>query len=357
MRNVKKITVLVTAVGGRSVGQQILESLKKYKRNYRIITTDAEPFSPGLYEAEKSYITPLSTSKDFINRVLSICKKEGVQVLLPGSIPETVEISKHEKYLLKNNVVPIVNPYSLVGKTHDKLGVYKLLRKNNLLTPETRELKTVEDAEGLLYPVIVKPRGETSGSKNVHIIKDKDELTEIFKKKRKEKIKLLVQEYVGDETEEYTVGVIAGYDGRIIDTIVMKRKLIGLSKGEERNIDGRNFILSTGYSQGFIVEQMDVKKYCELAAKKLGARGPLNIQCRRGREGVYIFEVHPRFSGSASMRAEVGFNEPHVLIQEFLGIRRINKVPHRVNYAIIRKFANTVVNIKEYDKLKYSKKK
>lgn len=100
MKDRKKITVLITAVGGRSVGQQILECLKKYKSIYRIVTTDVDPFSPGLYEADKSYIIPVSNSSSFINKILDICKKEGVQEILPGSIPETVEISKHEKDFL-----------------------------------------------------------------------------------------------------------------------------------------------------------------------------------------------------------------------------------------------------------------
>lgn len=347
----KKITALVTAVGGRSVGYQILECLKKYPKNYRLIATDSGPFAPGLYESSKGYILPSSLAAKYIPTLIKICKKEKVDVVLPGSIPEILVIAKYENELLKNNIVPITNSYSLVKETYDKLDVYKLLKKNNLLTPETNELKDLSDLNRLGYPLIVKPRGGSSGSRNVHILKNKEELVDIFIKLKREGINLLAQEYVGDENEEYTVGVLCGNDGRVIDTIVMRRRLIGLSRGEERKIDGKNYVLSTGYSQGFFVDQPDVKKYCELAAKKLGARGPFNIQCRRGKKGVYIFEVHPRFSGSASMRAEMGFNEPHILIRDFLGIQHVDKVSHKVSYAVIRKFANTVVSIKKYNQL------
>lgn len=347
------ITVLVTAVGGRSVGYQIFESLSKYKNNYRIITTDADPFSPGLYEADKGYLVSNADSSDYIPKLIEISKKEKVNVILPGSLPEISVIAKNEEILLKKGIVPVTNPYSLIAGTEDKLDVYFLLKKHNLLTPKTRELTAVKDAGELRYPLLVKPRGGSSGSRNVHILKNKTELSDIFQRLGQKNIRLLVQEYVGNENEEYTVGIIAGKDGRIIDTIVMKRQLIGLSRGEEREINGQQYVLSTGYSQGFFVDQPDVKKYCEKTAKLLGARGPLNIQCRRGKEGVYIFEVHPRFSGSASMRAEMGFNEPHVLIREFLGIERVNKVSHKLGYAVMRKFANTVVSVDEYNKLKH----
>lgn len=346
-----KITVLVTAVGGRSVGYQIFESLIKYKNNYRIITTGADPFSPGLYEADCGYLVPKADSSVYIKKIIEISKKEKVRVILPGSLPEISVIAKNEEILLREGIIPITNPYSLIAGTEDKLDVYHLLKKHNLLTPDTRELSSVKDAGGLKYPLLVKPRGGSSGSRNVHILKDKEELSDIFKKLGAENIKLLAQEYVGDEDEEYTVGVVTGMDGRIIDTLVMKRRLIGLSRGEEREIEGKEYVLSTGYSQGFFVDQPDVKEYCEKAALTLGAKGPFNIQCRRGKKGVYIFEVHPRFSGSASMRAEMGFNEPHVLIREFLGMEKVNKIPHKLGFAVMRKFANTVVPLKNYNKI------
>lgn len=350
--NNKKITALVTGAGGRSVGYQIFECLKVYKKNYRIIAADTDPFSPGIYEADKGYLLPQANSKDYIPSLIKLSKKEKVDVILPGSLPEILVISKNEKILLKNNIVPITNSYELVKGTYDKLDVYHLLKKHNILTPVTVELGSIEDAKNLRFPLLVKPRSGSSGSKNVHILKNKDELSDIFQKLSDKKIKLLAQEYVGNENEEYTVGIIAGNDGRIIDSIVMRRRLIGLSRGEERKINGKQYVLSTGYSQGFLIEQNDVKEYCEYVAKTLGARGPFNIQCRRGKKGVYIFEVHPRFSGSASMRAEMGFNEPDILIRDFLGIEKLHKVPHRLGYAVIRKFANTVVKIEDYNKIK-----
>lgn len=349
----KKISVLVTAVGGRSVGCQIFESLKFYKDKYYIIATDANAFSPGLYEADESFILPSAKSADYIPNLLSLAKKRKVKVILPGSLPETEAISANEKLFLQEEIFPIVNPYEVVKMCFNKLDLYKFLSQKGILIPTTIKLKSIEQARKLKFPIVVKPYRDSSGSKNVLIIKDIDELSSIFEKLEREKIGLLAQEYVGDEKEEYTVGTVISKDGRIIDSVVMRRELVGFTRGEERTIDGKDYVLSTGYSQGFIVDQPDVKKYCEKIAKIIGARGPLNIQCRRTKKGVCIFEVHPRFSGSASMRAEVGFNEPHYLIRDFLGLEQVKKIPHKTGYAIIRKFANTVVKIGNFERMKH----
>lgn len=352
MKKQKKITALVTAVGGRSVGYQIFECLKFFRDDYRLIVTDADAFSPGLYEADKAYLLPSVKSPEFISKLFKICKQENIDVVLPGSLPEIAVIAQHKNQFLKKGVVPITNSYNLIKQAMDKLALYKLLKEKNILMPTTIELNILEEARKLKFPIIIKPRHGSSGSRNVHIVQDLEELEMFLKILKKEKIRLLGQEYIGSEDEEYTVGIVIGRDGKIIDTIVMRRYLTGLSRGETRTIKNKDYVLSTGYSQGFFVNQPDVKDYCEYVAKIVGAIGPLNIQCRRGEKGVYILEVHPRFSGSASMRAEMGFNEPHILIRNFLGLEKIDKIPHRLGCAVIRKFTNTVVKIEKYNKMK-----
>jgi translation elongation factor EF-1alpha len=53
---------------------------------------------------------------------------------------------------------------------------------------------------------------------------------------------------------------------------------------------------------------------------KLESKGPINIQCRLTDDGVYTFEINPRFSGTESIRALVGYNAPDALIRrEVLG--------------------------------------
>jgi carbamoyl-phosphate synthase large subunit len=73
--------------------------------------------------------------------------------------------------------------------------------------------------------------------------------------------------------------------------------------------------ISSGVSQGRVGRFEQVTKQCEEIALALGARGPLNIQCRLVEGRVVVFEINPRFSGTTSLRAMVGYNEPDVLVR------------------------------------------
>jgi carbamoyl-phosphate synthase large subunit len=351
-RMLQKPSVLVTAVGGRSVGYQILDGLQQHRNKYRIVATDMDPFAPGLYESDAAYLLPGANEKDYIPELLRIAKKEKVKIILFGSEAEVKAVAKHKQIFLDAGIIPVVSDETVVENSFDKQKLARFLQEKNILTPSTKLLRSAKDAEELQFPIVIKPTKNSTGSRNCFIVKDINELEVLLKDLQKENIEMIAQEYVGSEDEEYTVGIVIRPDGVVVDTIVMRRKLIGMSRGLERKIGRTNYVLSTGYSQGFFVDQPDVKAYCEKVAKAVGAIGPLNIQCRRGKKGVYIFEVHPRFSGSGSQRAAVGFNEPDAIIRTFLNKEKITRIPHKLGYAVIRKFANTVVSMSKYEKMK-----
>ena len=84
-----KITnVLITGVGGRSVGHQVLHALSLGKEKYRVVATDVENFSFGLYLAEAAYLVPRADSPDYIPAIQELVQKEQIQVILPGTEPE-----------------------------------------------------------------------------------------------------------------------------------------------------------------------------------------------------------------------------------------------------------------------------
>ena len=78
----KKISVLVTGIGGGGLGEQVLKALKLAK-SYRIVATDVLPASMGFYEADAHYLVPLASEKNYLKKILEICLKENIQVLIP----------------------------------------------------------------------------------------------------------------------------------------------------------------------------------------------------------------------------------------------------------------------------------
>ncbi len=243
----------------------------------------------------------------------------------------------------------VVNPSPVVHLCSNKATLYHWLDRNGFVIPQSAPAsgwKTLASTYG--FPLVVKPTAESGGSKNVALLKDEAEV-EHYLANLPANLEVVFQQYVDGPDSEYTVGVMISKSGQLIDSIVMHRKLVGLSLGTERRIDGKRYALSTGYSQGYFVRDSFIQSQCEELALRIGARGPMNIQCRVSDGKLYVFEVHPRFSGTSSFRAEAGFNEPDVLIRNFCFNENFGRLPYRTNLAAIRAFSQLVVPMEEVD--------
>jgi len=348
--NKERICVLVTGVGGRSLGHQVLQALLLLGGKYSIVATDADSFSFGLFQVEKHYVVPRATDPSYIASLVKLIKKENIRVLLPGTEIEVEMMTRNRHKLEQLGCVLIANPVEVVKVCRDKWRLYQWLIKNGFGTPKTVQRvdwgKLVEETG---FPVVGKPVSDSGGSRHVEILKNRAELQHYLEET--EGLEIIFQEYVGTAGGEYTVGVMISADGKLIDSIVVQRKLVGLSLGAERTINGSSFTLSTGYSQGFIINHPLIQGFCENLALKLGMRGPANIQCRLEGNDVKVFEVHPRFSGTTSIRASVGFNEPDVLIRNFLLKEEFGRLGYQVNVAAIRAFQHLIVPLDELNSL------
>jgi carbamoyl-phosphate synthase large subunit len=83
----------------------------------------------------------------------------------------------------------------------------------------------------------------------------------------------IIQPYMGDLDNEYTVGVLSDSSGTVIDSIVVHRKLIGLSLLESKGYGKTVAAISTGISQGYVIRHPEIQEYCEALALRLGSCG------------------------------------------------------------------------------------
>src|SRR5260370_36251701 len=73
--------ILVTGVGG-GVGQSIIKSFQG--TDYQVVAADSFPLADGLYTARKSFQIPVAWAPEYIDRLLEICRSEGVRLLFSG---------------------------------------------------------------------------------------------------------------------------------------------------------------------------------------------------------------------------------------------------------------------------------
>jgi len=344
-----KKNVLVTAVGGRSVGSGILHALirannAEARPRWNVIATDADPFSWGLYIADCAHLLPLASSPDYLSSLLKLIEAENIDAIIPGSEAEVMRLSAASI----DFPIPIIcNRSELMPLMNDKFKMTRKIQELNLPYIETFPINEWETALQLYdFPFIIKPTTGTGGSKDVHIVFSRTEIKGLVSSLPPSG-KFCIQHYIGSDEDEYTVGVLSDHNGQIIDSIVMHRKLHGLSLLTSRQYQGRNYSVSTGYSQGFFRRMPEIQKFCEELAVSIGSVGPLNIQLRTEGSKIYVFEIHPRFSGTSPIRAELGFNEADILLRNRLFGESFGRLAYRTDCAAIRAFEHVIVPISD----------
>jgi carbamoyl-phosphate synthase large subunit len=196
------------------------------------------------------------------------------------------------------------------------------------------------------FPLVVKPTRETGGSRGVHLVISRKELEALAPFVRPESGPI-IQPYIGDADAEYTVGVLSDKSGNVIDSIVIRRKLIGLSLLDSKTYGEGIAAVSTGISQGYVIRHQAIQEFCEDLAKSLDSRGPLNIQLRVHDSNLVVFEIHPRFSGTTAIRASTGFNEPDVLLRNHLYSEEFGRLSYPENLMAIRAIEHVLVPMDE----------
>lgn len=315
--------VLIAGTGGGSHGLEIMKALRLSDIPYYICATDMSKQSLGLFEAERSYVVPPAFHHKYLATILDICKREKIQVICHGSEPDLKALSENRYIFEKEGIFLLFNSQRVINLCLNKKRLFDFLRKMYVPIPKTITIKNERDINKIdFFPVIIKPYICSGGSHNIFIAQDKEELSFFYRYILKYKGKPLIQEYIGTPRTEYTVGILSDRNGKIISSVAIRRFIMGGLSNRYKifSLRGKNKILaiSSGISQGEVINNEELLGQCKQIALRLNSKGPLNIQCRFVDNKVYPFEINPRFSGTTYMRALAGVNEPDLLIRKYI---------------------------------------
>lgn len=297
--DISPLSVLVTG-SGSVYGLGIIRALKASVLPVEIIAIDTNPYSLGLFFTDKSFIAPRAAAEEsYYMFIENLCKDHQIKAIFIGSTAELSFYAKNRESLQRSTGAKVfVNSPAVIEICTDKWLTMGHLSRSGFQIPAS--IRYPEDA-GMLssfiksagFPLIVKPR-MGKGSEGVVLAKNKQQLLENVKGKKS----LIIQEYLTDEEQEFTVGICINQKGKVISKIALRRYLQeGVSIAA----------VSDGYH--------DIADYCAVVASKLGAYGAINIQLRLKDGKPVIFEINPRFSSSTGMRLLFGINEPESLIR------------------------------------------
>jgi carbamoyl-phosphate synthase large subunit len=264
--------------------------VEKFGRG-RVVTTDINPFSPALYFGHKHYIVPLTTDRQYIPIIESICDAEEVNLVIPTIDDELPIFGRSLTQFEQAGIEVAVSSERTSNICNDKYETYLFCRSNGITTPDTR-LPADVDFGSLRYPVYVKPRFGR-GSVNVFAVGNEAQLR-------------LFLDYVPDaivqnrlEGTEFTVDVLSDFNGRVL-SIVPRERLVIRAGVSDKGITRKN---------------AEVIAFAKEVAEKLQIIGPANIQCKWDGRDVSLIEVNPRFSGGIPLTIAAGADFAAWLVQ------------------------------------------
>jgi carbamoyl-phosphate synthase large subunit len=348
----RRVTAMVTGVGGGGHGEQILKALRLAATPYRIVGSDITPYSSGLAAVDQPCLMPAPSDPAYIDTLLAVCAAEGVEVLFAGSQPELEALSAHRDAVAAARIFLPINPAEVIETCLDKVRTMEALAAAGFPVAAYRRIRSLRDAAAFAHlPAVLKPSVGGGGSANLYLVQDGDELIACARQLLGVYPEFIAQEYIGTPDDEYTVGVLVGMDGAVLNSIAIRRFILPalsnrlkVANRTARHDLGPVLAVSSGISQGRIGRFPEVTAPCEDIALALGARGPMNIQCRFVDERVHVFEINPRFSGTTSLRAMVGCNEPDTLVRAYVLGQEIE--PHFAyrEGVITRSLAETLID-------------
>lgn len=221
----------------------------------------------------------------------------------------------------------------------DKFQMKERFEQGGVPHAQGRLISKVEEAEGLVFPVIVKPR-DNSGSRGVKLCRDKKEL-QISIDEALENSKLdtvLVEEFI--EGPEYSIEGLH-YDG--------KSEVIQFT---EKKTTEFPYNVELGHIQPANISDENKQKIRVIVAKIGKAlkfeNCPSHTELKINERGIFVIETSPRLGGdyitSTLTPLSTGVNVEDELLRIALG-EKISPTPQSVQYSGVRFFAFEEGNI------------
>jgi len=300
------LSILVTGIGG-DIGVNIVRCLKESSHKAKIYGCDADPYAFGKNKVIEFFQSPhAKREKEYFEFLKNVVRAKNIKYIYPAPEAEIEYFHQHRDIGKELNAEVMINNNMILDTFLDKYLTSEFLKTQGL--PYARSFLMDQYRGELAYPLIIKKR-RGSGSKLVLVVKNDEEFD--FYKRKYANEDLIVQEYLGNPNEEYTLGVFS--DGQRSYCIPFRRHLfsdVGVTRLAELVVN--NKLEQLGHA---------VAKITKLA-------GSLNIQLRKDGDRYVPFEINPRVSGTAYVRHYFGFRD----VEWWLDIKEKRQVQYVPKY-------------------------
>lgn len=285
-----------------SAGRRV-ELLRAFRRAYNelgitgsIVVTDSDPLAPALQLADRPYIVPRLTSKEYIPILAEICRQEAINLVFPLIDPDIPVLAHYRPELEATGARLAVVSIEAATLTNDKWLTTQFFQGLGLATPRAWLPGEIDMAQ-VEFPLFIKPRGG-SAAQHTYKVNNVEELA-FFSKYVPNPI---IEEYLPGP--EITNDVIAWLNGEVL--AVVSRQRIEVRWGE--------------VAKGVTVCDRRIIDACLEVARALPAVGPITVQCML-KDGVPHFtEINARLGGGVPLGIAAGADSPKWLLAKAAGL-------------------------------------
>ena len=289
--------ILFTSAGRR------VELLRTFQRAYdelglegKIIAVDVDPLAPALQIADVVYVVPHSQSPDYIPAVLSICRREHVNLLFPLIDPDIPILARHRIVIEQTGASLAVIPSKSLDIVADKWITMQYFKKIGL--PASASWLPKDQAVlAQPFPLFIKPR-RGSAAQNAFKVRNRKEL-DFFSEYVPDPI---IQEFLPGP--EITADIVCDLDGKVL-TIVLRQR-IEVRAGE--------------VIKCVTVHDAYIEAACRTIAETLPAIGPITVQCILKDSRPYFTEINARFGGGFPLGVMAGADSSKLLLARMAGL-------------------------------------
>ncbi len=292
-----KTRILITSAGS-TTAMSVMKSLRisTTLNGLHIVATDifSQHEIPSLLYCDEVYTIPKYNEPTYIEEVLSICKKEKINLIIPILDQEVELITKHKSLFSINGIMLAASDYHAVKVCNDKYLTYITLKNHGIITPTIYLQNDFQQQSFKDKKYFLKPRFGVSSS-DCYKINHSDELHTLLMRVENP----IIQEYLSGD--KYVVDTINDLDGKNI--VAIPRLEITAKAGVGIKAITKN--------------NKSIIQYSKYITESLGIKGVSNIELFVNKENIFFIEINPRFSAGSILSTAAGLNLAEIVVEIF----------------------------------------
>ena len=281
-------------------------------------------------------LAPKTSDDDYVSKILKICVKENISLIVPQTTREIETLSLHKEFFLSNGIKIGVSNHDAIMNSNDKLFVTKKL--NDLGYGDVRIIEVTNKDELIKAckkfnypdsPVVIKAKN-LNGKRGYRVIQqssfnyqsfieekpqsDGIDLETILKTFPENFEKLMVMEYFPGE--EFSVDAFIGRETEI--AIPRERTSIRSGISFSNKLVKDDYLINATLQYG----------------RSAGLNGVFGMQFKRDKDGKFqVLECNPRIQGTMVVAALSGANIIGMYVNELLNENFIHE--YNINWETV----------------------